>query len=123
MKGPAMAIVCCLIPLFDCLSKCCKEWLHDDLVAYKSISSLFFSYFFAICQHLSEFFFPVLIHKYKPRVLIIDCNAIPDFESTELKMQTDFDANLREEGLALWLVELNLALLKPNNKNCILCNC
>jgi high affinity sulfate transporter 1 len=57
---------------------------------------------------------PVLIEKLrdmvveqKPRVLLLDCGAIPGFEYTALKMLIDGEARLREEGVELWLAALN----------------
>ena len=48
-----------------------------------------------------------LIHEAKPKVLVFDCSAIPDFEYTALTMLTQFEEKLREMGTALWLAALN----------------
>jgi len=48
-----------------------------------------------------------LIHEAKPRVLIVDCSAIPDFEYTALKLLIEAEEKLREEGVTLWLAALN----------------
>jgi len=48
-----------------------------------------------------------LIHQHQPRVLALDCSAMPDLEYTALKMMTDFEAKLGEAGIVLWLVALN----------------
>jgi high affinity sulfate transporter 1 len=57
---------------------------------------------------------PVLIEKLrdqvvegKPRVLLLDCGAIPGLEYTALKMLIDGEAKLREVGVELWLAALN----------------
>lgn len=48
-----------------------------------------------------------LIYEYKPRVVAIDCSAIPDFEYTALKMLTDAEKKLQQDGIELWLAALN----------------
>jgi high affinity sulfate transporter 1 len=48
-----------------------------------------------------------LIHAAKPRVLVVDCSAIPDFEYTALKAMTGFEQRLRQDGIMLWLAGLN----------------
>lgn len=51
-----------------------------------------------------------LVHAARPEVLILDCSAIPDIEYTALKMLTEGDEKLREQGTTLWLAALNPAL-------------
>jgi high affinity sulfate transporter 1 len=53
-----------------------------------------------------------LIIETQPRVLVLDCGAIPDIEYTALEMLTGFEEKLREQGIALWLVALNPEPLK-----------
>ena len=48
-----------------------------------------------------------LVHEAKPKVLVFDCSAIPDFEYTALTMLTQFEEKLREMGTTLWLAALN----------------
>jgi MFS superfamily sulfate permease-like transporter len=48
-----------------------------------------------------------LVDAQQPRVVVIDCSAIPDFEYTALKMLTDAEARLRKSGIMLWLAALN----------------
>jgi len=48
-----------------------------------------------------------LIAREKPRVLVLDCSVIPGLEYTALKMLVGAEANLREQGIELWLVALN----------------
>jgi len=48
-----------------------------------------------------------LIHAAKPRVLVVECSAIPDFEYTALKAMMTFEQRLSESGTTLWLVGLN----------------
>jgi high affinity sulfate transporter 1 len=53
-----------------------------------------------------------LIEGAKPRVLILECSAIPDFEYTALRSLIGFEEKLREHGIALWLATLNPEALK-----------
>jgi len=48
-----------------------------------------------------------LVDKEKPRVLVLDCGAIPGFEFTALKMLIEGEERLRADGIALWLAALN----------------
>ena len=48
-----------------------------------------------------------LIHTAKPRVLVVECGAIPDFEYTALKSLAEFEQRLGEAGITLWLARLN----------------
>jgi high affinity sulfate transporter 1 len=47
-----------------------------------------------------------------PRVIVLECSAIPDIEYTALVMLTEAEENLRARGVALWLAALNPDLLK-----------
>jgi MFS superfamily sulfate permease-like transporter len=42
-----------------------------------------------------------------PRVMLLDCSAIPGFEYTSLKMLVEGEERVREEGTQLWLASLN----------------
>jgi sulfate permease, SulP family len=48
-----------------------------------------------------------LIHEAKPRVVLLDCSAVPDIEYTALRMLTEAEEKLRESGVVLWLAALN----------------
>jgi MFS superfamily sulfate permease-like transporter len=48
-----------------------------------------------------------LVDEAKPRVLLLDCGAIPGLEFTALKMLVEAEARLREQGVELWLAALN----------------
>ena len=50
-----------------------------------------------------------LIHAERPRVLVLECSAIPDFEYTVLKAMMGFEQKLHREGITLWLAGLNPA--------------
>jgi len=53
-----------------------------------------------------------LINKAQPRVLVVDCSAIPDIEYTALEMLIGLEAKLWEQGITLWLAALNPEPLK-----------
>jgi len=48
-----------------------------------------------------------LIEREKPRVLLLDCGAIPGLEFTALKMLDEAEGRLRGDGVDLWLAALN----------------
>jgi high affinity sulfate transporter 1 len=48
-----------------------------------------------------------LINEYSPRVLVIDCSAVPDIEYSALEMLTAADRKLQAAGITLWLAALN----------------
>jgi SulP family sulfate permease len=61
---------------------------------------------FASTPRLGERF-GELIRDAQPRVLVLDCSAIPDIEYTALKILIDAEEKLREAGITLWLAALN----------------
>ena len=48
-----------------------------------------------------------LIQEAHPRVVILECSAIPDLEYTALRALTQAQEKLREAGISLWLSALN----------------
>jgi SulP family sulfate permease len=48
-----------------------------------------------------------LVDEAKPRVIILECSAIPDFEYTALCTLTRAEQRMREGGVSLWLSALN----------------
>jgi MFS superfamily sulfate permease-like transporter len=48
-----------------------------------------------------------LIQQEQPKVIVVDCSAIPDIEYTALKHLTDLEERLRGAGIVLWLAALN----------------
>jgi len=48
-----------------------------------------------------------LVERDKPRVLLLDCSAIPGFEFTALKMLVEAESRLAGQGVSLWLAALN----------------
>jgi sulfate permease, SulP family len=53
-----------------------------------------------------------LVVKAHPKVVILECSAIPDFEYTALQALTADEEKLRELGITLWLTALNPEALK-----------
>ena len=53
-----------------------------------------------------------LIHEGQPRVLVLDCSAIPDIEYTALNLLINAEEKLKENGINLWLAALNPAALE-----------
>ena len=67
--------------------------------------------FFANAQHVGEQLWP-LLDDAQPRVLALDLSAVPDIEYSALKMLTEGEEQLRDRGIALWLVALNPEVLR-----------
>jgi high affinity sulfate transporter 1 len=61
---------------------------------------------FANAQRVGDKMWP-LIHRARPRVVLLDCSAIPDIEYTALRMLMDAEEKLRQSGITLWLAALN----------------
>jgi high affinity sulfate transporter 1 len=61
--------------------------------------------YFGNAQNIGDRIWP-LVREAKPRVLLLDCGAIPSFEFTALKMLDEAETKLGEEGVALWLAAL-----------------
>ena len=53
----------------------------------------------------------LLVQQAATRVLVLDCDAIPDIEYTALKSLTEFEEQLGKAGVTLWLAALNTAPL------------
>lgn len=67
--------------------------------------------FFANAQHVSEKM-RALFDAAKPTVLAIDMGGVTDLEYSALKMLIEAEANLRANGIQLWLVALNPEVLE-----------
>jgi MFS superfamily sulfate permease-like transporter len=61
---------------------------------------------FANAQRIGDLMWP-LINEHQPRVLLLDCSAIPDLEYTALKMLTEAEKRMQQMGVSLWLAGLN----------------
>ena len=53
-----------------------------------------------------------LVAKAKPRVIVLECSAIPDIEYTALVMLTEAEQKQRARSVSLWLAAVNPDLLK-----------
>jgi high affinity sulfate transporter 1 len=53
-----------------------------------------------------------LVWQRQPRVVLLECSAIPDFEYTALDKLIEREEKLREAGVSLWLARLNPAPLE-----------
>jgi sulfate permease, SulP family len=67
--------------------------------------------YFANAQRVGDAMWS-LIREAKPRVLVLDCSAIPDFEYTALRMLMGGEEKLREAGIELWLAGLTPVALE-----------
>ena len=61
---------------------------------------------FANAQRIGDLVWP-LIAEHKPRVVVLDCSAIPDLEYTALKMLNEAEKRMQQSGISLWLAGLN----------------
>jgi MFS superfamily sulfate permease-like transporter len=80
---------------------------HDDetfpgLLMVRTVGRMYFANAPIVSEKLRE-----LVDREKPKVLAIECSAIPGFEFTALKMLIESEATLRAGGVELWLVALN----------------
>jgi high affinity sulfate transporter 1 len=48
-----------------------------------------------------------LVEQHQPRVIILECSAIPDIEYTALNILAENEQKLRQAGIVLWLAGLN----------------
>jgi len=53
-----------------------------------------------------------LVAQTEPRVIVLECSAIPDIEYTALAMLTEAEQNLRTRGVSFWLAAVNPDLLR-----------
>ncbi len=58
-----------------------------------------------------------LVAQTQPRVIVLECSAIPDIEYTALTMLTEAEENLRARGITLWLAGVNPDLLKTLSRS------
>lgn len=61
---------------------------------------------FANVQRVADMMWP-LIDEYKPRVIVLDCSAIPDLEYSALKRLTEAQRKMEQLGISVWLAGLN----------------
>ena len=66
---------------------------------------------FASAPQVREHLLALIVEAH-PRVVILDCRAIPDFEYTALRSLGQGEEKLREAGIVLWLSALNPTALE-----------
>jgi high affinity sulfate transporter 1 len=62
--------------------------------------------YFGNAQNIGDRIWP-LVREARPEVLLLDCAGIPSLEFTALKMLSEAERKLREEGVSLWLAALS----------------
>jgi len=66
--------------------------------------------YFGNAQNIGDRIWP-LVRAERPTVLLLDCGGIPGLEFTALKMLSEAEAKLRDEGVELWLAALGAEAL------------
>jgi MFS superfamily sulfate permease-like transporter len=72
------------------------------LLIVRTLGRMYFANASVVQEKLRE-----MIDAGKPKVLAVDCSAIPGFEFTALKMLVEAEGDLRKRGVELWLVALS----------------
>ena len=72
--------------------------------------------FFANAEHVGQKI-RSLVDEAKPKVLVLDLTAVSDLEYTALKMLSEGERRIREQGILLWLVGLNPEVLRMVKKS------
>ena len=67
--------------------------------------------YFANAQRVADQIRP-LAEEARPKVVVLDCSAVTDFEYTALKMLDEAEDRLRGQGITLWLAALNPEVLE-----------
>ena len=62
--------------------------------------------FFASAPHAIDQI-ALMARKHQPKVVVLDCSPVPNFEYTSIKQFLDFDDKLQTSGVTLWLAALN----------------
>jgi len=75
---------------------------YPGLVIAKTEGRMYFANAPVVAERLRE-----IVDREKPKVLALDCSAIPGFEFTALNMLVNAEEQLRRDGVDLWLVSLN----------------
>ncbi|MGB5843013.1 MAG: SulP family inorganic anion transporter, partial [Anaerolineales bacterium] len=48
-----------------------------------------------------------IAREHQPKIVVLDCSPVPNFEYTSIKQFLDFDDKLQTSGVTLWLAALN----------------
>jgi high affinity sulfate transporter 1 len=84
----------------------CKEHPEDESFPGLLIVKTEGMVHFANAQRIGDLIWP-LIYEHKPRVVVLDCSAIPDLEYTALKRLNEAENQMQQSGISLWLAGLN----------------
>jgi high affinity sulfate transporter 1 len=84
----------------------CKEHPEDESFPGLLIVKTEGIVHFANAQRIGDLIWP-LIDEHQPRVVLLDCSAIPDLEYTALKMLSEAERRMQQSGIRLWLAGLN----------------
>jgi high affinity sulfate transporter 1 len=61
---------------------------------------------FGNAQRVASRVWPLVL-QHRPRVVVLDCSAMPDVEYTALQVLAEVEAQLEQSGISLWLAGLN----------------
>jgi len=88
-----------------------EEYPEDEkfpgLLLLRSVGLLYFGSVPSAIKKIDD-----LVNQYQPKVVVLDCSAIPNIEYTALKQVEDYEENLQKGGVSLWLARLNPECLK-----------
>jgi sulfate permease, SulP family len=73
-----------------------------DLLIARPVGRVYFGNIENVSEKLNA-----LVKAVSPRVILLDCSAIPGFEYTALKKLVEAETRLRKAGVELWLAALN----------------
>jgi MFS superfamily sulfate permease-like transporter len=83
-----------------------EDEAFPGLLLVRPEGGIYFANVHRLGQQLRSF-----IEKFKPRVLVLHMRAVPELEYTALRVLTDGEERLRENGTELWLVGMNPGVL------------
>ena len=81
--------------------------MPPGLLVARVVGRIYFANVQNVGQHLRD-----LVEAEHPKVLILDCSAIPDMEYTALMGLVEWEASGRKQGIRLVLAALNPAALE-----------
>jgi SulP family sulfate permease len=81
--------------------------MFSGLLILRTEGRLYFANAANAAEHMQA-----LVAQTQPRVIVLECSAIPDIEYTALMMLTEAEQRLRARGVTLWLAAVNPDLLK-----------
>jgi len=79
-----------------------EDEAFPGLLLVRPEGGIYFANVHRLEQQLRSF-----IEEFKPRVLVLHMRAVPELEYTALRVLTDGEEKLRENGTELWLVGMN----------------